>query len=131
MFFGTKPTYEGIRPVMDGSWQMKNLKQELNTRLSCWRTKEYICNIFSYFDLLSRYDLEADNQILAEDKHKPMFQDMVDNLKVDYIPGGATQNTIRVASVSILISEAHQSITRLCSQLYTSLCHTVIVAGWI
>ena len=86
---------------------------------------------FSYFDLLSRYDLEADNQILAEDKHKPMFQDMVDNLKVDYIPGGATQNTIRVASVSILISEAHQSITRLCSQLYTSLCHTVIVAGWI
>lgn len=47
---------------------------------------------------LKKYDLEADNQILAEDKHKPMFQDMVDNLKVDYIPGGATQNTIRVAS---------------------------------
>lgn len=49
-------------------------------------------------EFLKKYDLEADNQILAEDKHKPMFQDMVDNLKVDYIPGGATQNTVRVAS---------------------------------
>ncbi|XP_072051280.1 uncharacterized protein [Amphiura filiformis] len=47
---------------------------------------------------LKKYELDANNQILAEDKHKPMFQELVDNYKVDYIPGGATQNTIRVAS---------------------------------
>ena len=54
---------------------------------------KYLCKYF-------RYDLEANNQILAEDKHKPMFQDLVDNYKVEYIPGGATQNSIRIASVS-------------------------------
>ena len=47
-----------------------------------------------------RYDLEANNQILAEEKQKPIFQDLVDNYEVEYTPGGATQNTIRIASVS-------------------------------
>lgn len=49
---------------------------------------------------LTKYKLEANNQILAEDIHKPMFQDLVDNFKdsVEYIPGGATQNSIRIAS---------------------------------
>ncbi|XP_071829549.1 uncharacterized protein [Apostichopus japonicus] len=48
-------------------------------------------------DFLKKYDLEDNISILAEEKHVPMFKDMVDNLKVDYIPGGATQNTIRMA----------------------------------
>ena len=45
---------------------------------------------------LKKYDLEANNAILAEDKHKSMFEDMVANFNVDYVPGGATQNSIRV-----------------------------------
>ncbi|XP_041485275.1 adenosine kinase-like isoform X2 [Lytechinus variegatus] len=45
---------------------------------------------------LKKYDLEANNAILTEDKHLPMFKDMIDNLEVEYIPGGATQNTFRV-----------------------------------
>nr|XP_054773456.1 uncharacterized protein LOC129281555 [Lytechinus pictus] len=45
---------------------------------------------------LKKYDLEANNAILTEDKHIPMFKDMIDNLEVEYIPGGATQNTFRV-----------------------------------
>lgn len=48
-------------------------------------------------NFLKKYDLKADNAILAEDKHIPMYQDMISNLKVDYIAGGATLNTIRIA----------------------------------
>ncbi|XP_064603949.1 uncharacterized protein LOC135469265 [Liolophura sinensis] len=49
-------------------------------------------------EFLKKYDLKADDAILAEDKHKPMYADMVETFKqVDYIPGGATQNAIRVA----------------------------------
>ena len=37
------------------------------------------------------------NEILAEDKHLPMYKEMVDSFKVGYVAGGATQNSIRVA----------------------------------
>lgn len=48
-------------------------------------------------DFLSKYDLKPNNAILAEEKHKPLYDEMVQKYKVDYIPGGATQNTLRVA----------------------------------
>jgi len=35
--------------------------------------------------------------ILAEEKHQPLFTEMVNQPKVQYIAGGATQNSIRVA----------------------------------
>lgn len=48
-------------------------------------------------DLLKKYDLQPNNAILAEEKHIPIYQDLVDNYSVEYIAGGATQNSIRVA----------------------------------
>jgi len=48
-------------------------------------------------DFLDKYGLEANNAILAEEKHVPMYKEMVDTMKVEYIAGGATQNSIRVA----------------------------------
>ncbi|XP_031562897.1 adenosine kinase 2-like [Actinia tenebrosa] len=48
-------------------------------------------------DVLKKYELEANNAILADEKHKPIYQDLVDNFKVEYLPGGATQNSLRVA----------------------------------
>ncbi|XP_071952965.1 uncharacterized protein [Antedon mediterranea] len=48
-------------------------------------------------DFLDKYDLKADNAILAEDKHKPMYDEMVKNFDVQYTPGGATQNSLRIA----------------------------------
>jgi len=45
---------------------------------------------------LTKYGLEADNQILAEEKHLPMYKEMEDQFKVDYVAGGATLNTMRV-----------------------------------
>lgn len=46
---------------------------------------------------LKKYGLEANNAILAGKEHVPMYEEMADAFEVDYIAGGATQNSIRVA----------------------------------
>lgn len=49
-------------------------------------------------EYLQKYDLLANNAILAEDKHRPIYDELSGpDFKVSYSPGGATQNTIRVA----------------------------------
>lgn len=48
-------------------------------------------------DVLDRYEVSLNNAILAEEKHQPLYKELVDNFTVDYIAGGATQNSIRVA----------------------------------
>ena len=40
---------------------------------------------------------QLDSAILAEEKHLPLYKELVDSYKVQYIAGGATQNAIRVA----------------------------------
>ncbi|XP_042210242.1 adenosine kinase 2-like isoform X1 [Homarus americanus] len=54
----------------------------------CVNTKE---------DFLEKYGLEPNNAILAEDKHQPMYKEMAEMDNVEYIAGGATQNSMRVA----------------------------------
>jgi adenosine kinase len=46
---------------------------------------------------LDKYGITLNNAILAEEKHLPMYQELVKNFKVEFIAGGATQNSIRVA----------------------------------
>jgi len=46
-------------------------------------------------DLLTKHNLKANDAILTEDEQ--IFQDLLADYKVDYIAGGATQNSIRVA----------------------------------
>ena len=48
-------------------------------------------------DILDKYDLKLDSAILAEEKHQPLYKELVENYKVQYIAGGATQNAMRVA----------------------------------
>eukprot|EP00049_Salpingoeca_infusionum_P017178 m.352018 g.352018 ORF g.352018 m.352018 type:complete len:345 (+) comp16422_c0_seq1:74-1108(+) len=47
--------------------------------------------------LLEKYGLEHNLAILAEEKHLPIYDELVKNFDVEYIAGGATQNSIRVA----------------------------------
>jgi len=47
--------------------------------------------------LLEKYGLELNNAILAEEQHQPLFGEMAKLPSVQYIAGGATQNSIRVA----------------------------------
>ncbi|CAL1399278.1 unnamed protein product [Linum trigynum] len=48
-------------------------------------------------DFLNKYDIKLNNAILAEEKHFPMYEEMAKNYKVEFIAGGATQNSIKVA----------------------------------
>ncbi|XP_043279110.1 adenosine kinase 2 isoform X2 [Venturia canescens] len=48
-------------------------------------------------DFLKKYDLKSNNAILAEEKHKPMYDELIEQYKADFIAGGSVQNTIRVA----------------------------------
>jgi adenosine kinase len=48
-------------------------------------------------EYLAKYGLEANNQILAEESHMPIYPEIVKDFEVEYIAGGATQNSIRVA----------------------------------
>lgn len=47
--------------------------------------------------LLSKYELQANNAILAEKKHTALYPELVNKYKVDYVAGGAAQNSIRGA----------------------------------
>ncbi|KAM5555988.1 hypothetical protein ABKV19_023741 [Rosa sericea] len=48
-------------------------------------------------DFLKKYDIKPNNAILAEDKHLPMYDELAAKGNVEYIAGGATQNSIKVA----------------------------------
>ncbi len=49
-------------------------------------------------DYLQKYDLKPNDAILAEEKHMPIYKELIDNYQpVKLIAGGATQNSIRVA----------------------------------
>ena len=53
-------------------------------------------------EYLKKYELEANNAILAEKKHEPMYKEMAGMDGVEYLAGGATQNSMRVAQVGLL-----------------------------
>lgn len=48
-------------------------------------------------DVLTKYKLESNNAILAGDEHQPLYKELTDSYSPDFIAGGATQNSIRVA----------------------------------
>jgi adenosine kinase len=57
-------------------------------------------------ELLDKYGLKLNNAILAEEVHRPLFEELVNNYQVEYIAGGATQNSIRVAQWMLQEPEA-------------------------
>jgi len=71
------------------------------TRLFCMGNP--LLDISSSVDasLLEKYSLEANNAILAEDSHMPIYQELVDAGAVEYVAGGATQNSARVAQALV------------------------------
>ena len=66
--------------------------------------------------LLQKYELKSNNAILAEEKHKPLYQDIVDNFDVEYIAGGAAQNTARITQVTSVTSALVLFLSTSCKQ---------------
>jgi len=48
-------------------------------------------------EVLDKYGFKLNNAILAEAEHLPIYKELVDKYSPQYIGGGATQNSIRVA----------------------------------
>lgn len=48
-------------------------------------------------DFLSKYDMKANDAILAEEKHKPLYGELIEKYKADFTAGGSVQNALRVA----------------------------------
>ncbi|KJH51860.1 kinase, PfkB family [Dictyocaulus viviparus] len=47
-------------------------------------------------NFLKKWGLKENDAILCDEKHNAMFDELVENFEVEYVPGGATQNAIRV-----------------------------------
>lgn len=47
-------------------------------------------------DFLKKYDLKANDAILAEEKHKPLCDELIELYNASFIAGGSSQNTMRV-----------------------------------
>lgn len=56
--------------------------------------------------MLERYCLQPNNTILAEERHQPVYTEMAALPNVQYIAGGATQNSIRVAQWMLQLPES-------------------------
>ena len=48
-------------------------------------------------EILTKYEVSLNNAILAEEKHMPLYEELSSKFPVQYIAGGATLNSIRVA----------------------------------
>jgi len=50
-------------------------------------------------NLLDKYDLKNNNAILAEEKHMPLYEELMKNKSIEYTAGGSAQNSLRVVQV--------------------------------
>ncbi|XP_036396118.1 adenosine kinase-like isoform X4 [Megalops cyprinoides] len=57
----------------------------------------------------ARYGLKPNDQILAEEKHKALFEELVKKPKVEYHAGGSTQNSVKIAQW--MIQQPHKVAT--------------------
>lgn len=48
-------------------------------------------------DFLSKYEMKANDAILAGEKHKNLYSELVENYNTDFTAGGSVQNALRVA----------------------------------
>jgi len=55
--------------------------------------------------LLDKYDLKNNNAILAEEKHMPLYEELLKNKNIEYTAGGSAQNSLRVAQVLSMLNQ--------------------------
>ncbi|XP_072229153.1 adenosine kinase-like isoform X3 [Leuresthes tenuis] len=60
-------------------------------------------------DFLDKFGLKPNDQILAEDQHKALFEEIVKRNKVEYHAGGSTQNSVKIAQW--MIQKPHKVAT--------------------
>lgn len=53
-------------------------------------------------NFLEKYDLKANDAILAEEKHKSLYDELINLYNANFIAGGSVQNTMRVTQVNLI-----------------------------
>ncbi|KAH8388876.1 hypothetical protein KR215_003174 [Drosophila sulfurigaster] len=48
-------------------------------------------------DFLKKYEMNEDDAILAEERHMPIYRELVDNHRAEFLAGGSVQNSLRIA----------------------------------
>lgn len=48
-------------------------------------------------EFLTKFDMKPNNAILADEKHKSLYTELVENCNAEFIAGGSVQNALRVA----------------------------------
>ncbi|EDW73074.2 uncharacterized protein Dwil_GK17347 [Drosophila willistoni] len=48
-------------------------------------------------NFLDRYQMKEDDAILAEDRHMPIYRELVDGYQAEFLAGGSVQNSLRIA----------------------------------
>lgn len=47
-------------------------------------------------ELLKKYNLDENNAIIAEEKQLPLYNELMENYKLEFTAGGSVQNSLRV-----------------------------------
>ncbi|KAI8439125.1 hypothetical protein MSG28_012983 [Choristoneura fumiferana] len=84
-------------------------------------------------ELLSKYDLQPDDAIMAEDKHMPLYKELMVKYSAEFIAGGSVQNSLRVAQWILKTPKVtDEAATGTCAVLVTgthrSLCANLAAA---
>ncbi|XP_026845228.1 adenosine kinase isoform X1 [Drosophila persimilis] len=48
-------------------------------------------------DFLQKYEMKEDDAILAEERHMPIYRELVDGFQAEFLAGGSVQNSLRIA----------------------------------
>ena len=69
-------------------------------------------------EFLDKYDLKLNNAILAEDKQMPVYDEMANMPTVEFIAGGATQNSIRVCQMMLNFADQKECTKSISYKLF-------------
>ncbi|XP_060710329.1 adenosine kinase isoform X2 [Hemiscyllium ocellatum] len=97
---------DGPQPAKKMKLQHNSLRQ--NALFGMGNPLLDICAVVDK-DFLDKYGLKTNDQILADDKHKELFEELVKKFKVEYYAGGSTQNSVKVAQW--MIQQPHKVAT--------------------
>lgn len=50
-------------------------------------------------NLLDKYGLKSNDAILAEEKHMPLYEEILNNEQIEFTAGGSAQNSLRIVQV--------------------------------
>ncbi|KAI1085864.1 Ribokinase-like protein [Whalleya microplaca] len=93
-----KPTFPTSTTLPTSARSLSSMAATKEFALLCLENPLLDIQAVGNEDLLKKYGLKANDAILAEPKHAPLYDELLNNYDAKLIAGGAAQNTARGAS---------------------------------